>query len=119
MNKARNSSILLLGLIFLIIILDLIYFVSLKSIDKLILIGIIIEVFFILVLLISRSKKVKLEIESEKLKYIGSSERERYHKHDCKFVDLIEEKYKLESADRDLFLQKKFKACKNCKPNRN
>jgi hypothetical protein len=92
-----------------------------NALQIILLIGIVIELILILLVLLKLKKVKPLEVKipEEKPKYVGSSERARYHLYDCKFVDLIEEKHKLESAERELFEQKKFKPCKNCKPHKN
>lgn len=123
-TSARIVNLILL-ISFILFYLSLLTLFSLDSLAKLVIILGLIFLYIVLAILISRylkglrnPKKIILKEKKLSKKYVGSTESNTYHKKECRFSGMIKPEYLLENNDKEFFRKKKFKACKNCKPNR-
>lgn len=56
----------------------------------------------------------KKTLEIKDYDYLGSLIAKKYHTKDCKFKDLIKNRFKIENDDKDYFISRNFKPCKEC-----
>lgn len=58
------------------------------------------------------------KVSKVKPKYVASTEGGSYHKDTCRFSKSIKGKYRLEENSKAFFINKKYPACKMCKPSK-
>lgn len=125
-NKPSGRIVNLVLLIsFILFYLALNILIDLILFSKIIIILGLVFVYIILAILISRyfgrainSERIIIKKKRPLKEYLGSTESNTYHKKECRFSGMIKPEYLLGSDNNEFFKKKKFKACKNCKPNR-
>ncbi|MFA7707546.1 MAG: hypothetical protein WCX73_01220 [Candidatus Pacearchaeota archaeon] len=58
--------------------------------------------------------KPRKKLNIPKYNYLASTEAKVYHKRNCRFSKLIKKKFKFSSNNKDVFIKKKYHACKLC-----